>query len=184
MLYLCRVPGKEKPDILITHHPQQDGGLLTTHPVVGQIALMAYEAAGARWTQDESTPPHHISQIFFLGLTSGKVWSIARTYIPEYMHYVNVTDVVDRKVKAMDHLKSQRYDGKYARKRIEAVDGWFGTRVNVPYAEVFIPMMPEVHRYLPILPTTLESDKGWTARLGRLEDMTAYRVPYNGERLF
>src|SRR3990172_124871 len=27
----------EKPDILITHHPLQDGGLLTTHPIVGQI---------------------------------------------------------------------------------------------------------------------------------------------------
>lgn len=57
ILKVAQLIREEKPDILITHHPQQEGGLLTTHPIVGQIVMLGYEAAGARWTRDETTPP-------------------------------------------------------------------------------------------------------------------------------
>ncbi|MBM4046557.1 MAG: hypothetical protein FJ279_15710 [Planctomycetes bacterium] len=169
---------EEKPDILITHHPYQEGGLLTTHPIIGQIVLLAYEAAGARWTRSETMPPHQVKQIFFIGTIQGKPWITSQFYTPEWTVYVDVTDAVERKVKALDHLESQRYEGMYARKRIEAADGWRGTRVSVPYAEVFIPMMPEVHRYLPIQQETLDTDQGWTARIHRQSKLLAYRVPY------
>ena len=165
---------EEKPDILITHHPLQDGGLLTTHPIVGQIVLLGYEAAGARWTRDESLPPHQVSQVFFVGTVNGKPWSLCHLYHPEWSIYVDIKDVVDRKVKALDHLVSQHYEGKYARKRAESVDGWKGTRVDVPYAETFVPMIPEVHRYLPIMQSTLDTKKGWTARMKRLAEMSPY----------
>ncbi len=78
---------------------------------------------------------------------------------------------------------SQRYDGLYARKRAESCDGFRGTRVNVPYAETFIPMIPEVYRYLPIQQSTLDTDKGWTGRLTRLSKLSAYSVPYKGKSL-
>jgi len=173
-----------KPDILITHHPLQDGGLLTTHPIVGQIVLLGYEAAGARWTRDEKIPPHQVKQIFFIGTVNGKTWSISRLYIPEWLIFMDVSDVVDRKVKALDHLASQRYEGPYARKRAESVDGFWGSRIEVPYAEQFIPMMPEIHRYFPIQQSTLDMDMGWTARTNRMSTMTAYKVPYQGKPLF
>ena len=95
----------------------------------------------------------------------------------------NKTDVVERKVKALDHLVSQRYDGVYARKRAEAADGWKGTRVDVPYAETFVPMIPEVHRYLPVMASTLEANKGWSGRIERLSDIRACQVPYQGKKL-
>lgn len=174
---------EEKPDILITHHPLQDGGLLTTHPIVGQIVLLGYEAAGARWTKDEKMAPHQISQVFFIGTVNGKPWTVCHVYHPECSIYVNVTDVIERKVKALDHLASQRYDGVYARKRAEVGDGWKGTRVDVPYAETFVPMIPEVHYHLPIMQSTLDADKGWSGRLKRLSHMTAYKVPYKGKQI-
>ena len=169
---------EEKPDLLITHHPQQEGGLLTTHPIVGQIALLAYEAAGARWTRDETLPPHQVSQVFFIGTVNGKPWSTSHIYHPEWQIYVDVTDVIERKVKALDHLVSQRYHADYARKRAEVADGWKGTRVDVPYAETFVPMIPEVYRFLPIQKETIEKEKGWTARIRSLSKMTAPHVPY------
>lgn len=178
ILKVAQLIREEKPDVLITHHPQQEGGLLTTHPIVGQIAMLGYEAAGARWTRDESLPPHPVSQVFFIGMVGGKPWSTSHIYHPEWMVYVDVTDVIDRKVKALDHLVSQRYHGVYSRKRAEACDGFRGTRVDVPYAETFIPMIPEVHRYLPVMDSTLATNKGWTARIARLSKLSAYKVPY------
>ena len=178
-----RLIREEKPDILITHHPLQEGGLLTTHPIVGQIVLLGFEAAGARWTRDESTPPHQISQIFFIGTINGKPWSTNHIYHPEYSIWVDITDVAEKKVMALDHLESQHYDAVYARKRIEAGDGWKGTRVDVPYGETFVPMMPEVYHYLPIMQSTLDKGKGWTARLKNLSVMTAHKVPYKGKQI-
>ena len=178
ILKVAQLIREEKPDILITHHPLQDGGLLTTHPIVGQIAMLAYEAAGARWTRDESLPPHQISQVFFIGAVNGKPWSTSHIYHPEWQIFVDVTDVIERKVKALDHLVSQRYHADYARKRAEVADGWKGTRVDVPYAESFVPMIPEVYRHLPIQQETLDKNKGWTGRIKGLSKIIAPHVPY------
>ena len=172
---------QEKPDILITHHPLQEGGLLTTHPIVGQIAMLGWEVAGARLTKDEKMPPHQISQVFFVGMVNGRPWLTSHIYHPEWQIFVDITDVVDRKVKALDHLESQHYDAAYARKRAEAVDGWIGTRVDVPYAESFIPMIPEVHKYLPIMQSTLDTKKDHTSRVLRLSKMIPHTIPYKGK---
>ncbi len=173
-----------KPDVLITHHPMQDGGLLTTHPIVGQIALLGYEAAGARWTRDEKVPPHQIKQVFFIGSLNGKPWMTSHSFYAQWRVYVDITDVVDKKVKALDCLASQRYDGDYARKRAESVDGYWGTRIDIPYAETFIPMMPEVHEFLPIMESTLETNTGWTSRVTRLAEFKAHMVPYQKREFF
>ena len=183
ILQVAELIRQEKPDLLITHHPLQDGGLLTTHPIVGQIVMLGWEAAGARWTRDETTPPHQVSQVFFVGTVNGKPWNLCHIYHPEFMIYVDITDVVDRKVKALDHLESQHYHAAYARKRAEAVDGWKGTRVDVPYAETFVPMIPEVYKYLPIQQSTLDTAKGWTSRVTRLSEMIPHTVPYKGKRI-
>ena len=183
ILEVAQLIRQEKPVLLITHHPLQDGGLLTTHPIVGQIVMLGWEAAGARWTRDETIPPHQVSQVFFVGTVNGKPWSLCHIYHPEFMIYVDITDVVDRKVKALDHLESQRYHAVYARKRAEVADGWKGTRVDVPYAETFVPMIPEVYHHLPIQQSTLDTKQDWTSRLTRLSKMIPHTVPYKGQRI-
>ena len=99
------------------------------------------------------------------------------------MIYVDITDVVDRKVKALDHLESQRYHPVHGRKRAECADVWKATRVDVPYAETFGLMIPEVCHYLPIQQSTLDTKQDWTSRLTCLPRMIPHTVPYKGQRI-
>ena len=52
--------------------------------------------------------------------------------------FIDITDVVEKKLAAMDCLVSQGYGGAYARKRIETSDGAFGQAGGVAYSEGFI----------------------------------------------
>ena len=173
---VARLIRQEKPDILITHHPMAEGGLIGTHPLVGQITMLALESCG-RWVRDEDLPPHHVSQVFFIGGGIEKRFSISKAMHVVYDVYVDVTDTVERKIRALDHLKSQRYDGLYARKRLETSDGHFGEILEIPYAEVFIRHVPEVYYHLPLEETTLNAGKGWTDRINRESKMIAPYVP-------
>jgi len=173
---VSRLIRQEKPDILMTHHPMAEGGLIGTHPIVGQITLLALETCG-RWVRDEDLPPHHMSQVFYIGGGIEKRWSISKTMNIVYDVYVDVTDTIERKVRALDHLKSQRYDGMYARKRMETADGHFGEVIEVPYAEVFIRQAPEVYQYLPLEESTLNAGKGWSDRIRRMSKIVAAHVP-------
>ena len=68
----------------------------------------------------------------------------------EYDVFIDITDVIEKKLAALDCLVSQGYAGAYARKRLEASDGAFGTRARVAYAEPFITLRSETHYYLPV----------------------------------
>ena len=73
--------------------------------------------------------------------------------------FVDITDVADKKLAALDTLVSQGYDGAYARKRIEASDGAFGVAASTAYAEGFISLMSAVHYYLPLSDYALKNAK-------------------------
>ena len=64
--------------------------------------------------------------------------------------YVDISDVAERKVKAIDQLKSQNYAGPLARKTVECFDGVQGAPGGVPDAECFIRLHSETYRYLPV----------------------------------
>ena len=177
---VARLLRQEKPDVVITHHPMVEGGLLGTHPQVGQIVLLALESCG-RWVRDEDLPPHHVSQVFFIGGGIEKRWSISKCMHIVYDVYVDVTDTIERKVRALDHLKSQWYDGVYARRRMEVADGFFGEVMEIPYAEVFIRHVPEVYYHLPLEESTLRAGKGWTDRMKRVSKIIAAYVPLPGQ---
>jgi hypothetical protein len=63
---------------------------------------------------------------------------------------IDITSVVDRKVRAMDCLTSQFYPGNLARKCVEAVNGRMGLHWCIPYAEAFQPHNPSVYTHLPL----------------------------------
>jgi hypothetical protein len=62
---------------------------------------------------------------------------------------VDITDVIDKKVKAMDMISSQYYGGAYSRKCHETCDGRTGGFGLVAYGEAFQGIWPETVYTLP-----------------------------------
>ena len=172
---LARLVRRLRPDIVLTHFPKEGDGLVNPHAVAGQIVLHAIQLAHSVDPGDR-TPPHKVAQVFFFGTGAAalprSVWDSEGGYYNDV--FVDITDVVDKKLAALDCLVSQGYGGAYARKRIETSDGAFGSAARVPYAEGFIKVHAETHYYLPFTEHALElaraSDHEIIAR-------QSYRIP-------
>lgn len=140
-----------KPDIVLTHFPREGDPFSNPHAITGQIAMYAVSLAASVDPAD-SNPPHRVAQVYFFGTgaaaTRRQVWDAAGGYYNDV--FIDITDVVEKKLAAMDCIVSQGYGGAYARKRIEASDGAFGQAAGVSYAEGFISLRAETHEYLPV----------------------------------
>ena len=124
---------------------------VSAHATAGQIVLNAVGLA-AGVDPGDTASPHRVAQIFYFG-TGGaplphNVWNAQGGYYNEV--FIDITDVVEQKLAALDCLVSQGYGGAYARKRIETSDGSFGMSGHVPYAEAFIRNSAETHYHLPL----------------------------------
>jgi len=148
---LARLVRELRPDIVLTHSPKEGNALTNPHAIAGQITLHAIQLAAAVDPGD-SHPPHRVAQVFFFGSGAAHIrrdlWDAEGGYYNDV--FINITDVIDKKLAALDCLVSQGYAGAYARKRIETSDGAFGTAAGCAYAEPFISMKAEVHDFLPI----------------------------------
>jgi 4-oxalomesaconate hydratase len=148
---LARLLRQLKPDIILTHFPKEGNGLTNAHGTAGQIALYAASLAYGVDPGDRN-PPHRVAQTFFFGTGAAavprSVWDSEGGYYNEV--FIDITDVVDKKLAALDCLESQGYGGAYARKRIETSDGAFGAAGHCAYAEGFIRDSSETHYYLPL----------------------------------
>ena len=128
---LARLLRQVRPDIILTHSPGEGNGIIESHAIAGQITLHAVQFAGSVDTGDRN-PPHRVGQVFFFG--GNEV-------------FIDITDVVDKKLAVLDCLVSQGYAGDYARKRLETDDG---NRGGCAYAEGYVRMRAETHTYLPL----------------------------------
>ncbi len=148
---LARLLRQLRPDIVLTHFPKEGDGLTNAHAIAGQIALHAIQLAQSVDPGDR-TPPHRVAQTFFFGTGAAalprSVWDSEGGYYNEV--FVDITDVVDKKLASLDCLVSQGYGGAYARKRIETSDGAFGSAGQCAYAEGFIRAGSETHYHLPL----------------------------------
>lgn len=153
---LARLLRRLKPDIVLTHFPKEGDGLTNPHAVAGQIVQRAIGLANGVDPGDR-TPPHRVARVFFFGIGAAKVprsvWDARGGYYNDV--FIDITDVVDKKLAALDCLVSQGYGGAYARKRIETSDGAFGMAGQCAYAEGFISAGAETHYYLPLSDHTL-----------------------------
>ena len=167
---LARLLRAERPDIVLTHFPREGDGLTNPHAVAGQIALHAIQLAAAVDPGDRH-PPHRVAQTFFFGTGAAavpnQVWDAAGGYYNDV--FIDITDVVDKKLAAIDCLESQGYGGAYARKRIETSDGAFGLAAGCAYAEGFISARAETHYYLPLTDHAIQR-----ARASDHENMQRY----------
>jgi LmbE family N-acetylglucosaminyl deacetylase len=143
-----------KPHILITHYPLERAGVWGTHSQCGQMVMKAQRTAiGAR--KGTNLPHHHIAQIFFMNLPGeGEVLDLLT---PRFMPvYIDISDVIEKKIEAMDKLASQHYSGAYNRKLAETYDGSRGSAVRVNYAETFLPYYPDIYQHLPVSQVLLD----------------------------
>ena len=172
---LARLLRELRPDTVLTHFPKEGDGLTNVHAIAGQIVVRAIAFTNSVDPGDRN-PPHRVAQIFYFGAGAAKlrsnVWDSEGGYYNDV--FIDITDVMDKKLAALDCLKSQGYSGKYARKRIETSDGAFGVAGGCAYAEGFITANAETHYCLPVTDYALQR-----ARSSDHEIMNwyAYRIP-------
>jgi 4-oxalomesaconate hydratase len=179
---VARIIREVRPDVLITHSPFEMAGISVAHRACCEIALLARSMAHGLM-KGEDSPPHTIPEIFFVhqhGETTLLDYAGAR--FPQII--IDVTDVIERKVRAMDCLKSQYYPGALGRKIMEVVGAGQAAHLRVPYGESFLRYYPDVQYFLPVsehnIRMTREPQEQTYKRLGK---MIAPHVPFNGEIL-
>ena len=154
---LSRLIRELKPDVIITHFPDEGGGIWNQHAAAGRIVMLAMGLAVSVDPGDQH-PPHKVALVFYWGCGAASlprnVWEARGGYYNDV--FIDITDVVETKLAALDMLVSQGYGGSYARKRIETSDGAFGNAAHVSYAEGFISLNAETHFCLPVSSYALE----------------------------
>ena len=148
---VARVVRELRPHIVLTHFPFDNAGLVDHHAVTGQIVLNGLVAAG-QVDPEDSNPPAGVAQVFFFGVPSiFHKYSVLSGMVNAYCSvFVDVSEFMPLKEQSLNKLKSQRYDGDYARKRCETNEGNIGGNVGLPYAEAFIPYLPDIYECLPV----------------------------------
>lgn len=140
-----------RPDIIITHYPLADAGISNPHAIAGKMVMNAFIYAGQADYDDEN-PPHWASQIFFMtagdSLFKGNYLAEVTTF--NCNTFIDITDVIELKLKAGCKMKSQQYGEEYSKKALEATDGLCGLFMGVPYAEAFIRYYPDIAGYLTV----------------------------------
>ena len=105
---LARLLRQLKPDIVLTHFPKEGDGLTNAHAIAGQIVLHALSLASGVDPGDRN-PPHKAAQVFFFGTGAAaiprQVWQSEGGYYNDV--FIDITDVVDKKLAALDCLVSQ-----------------------------------------------------------------------------
>ncbi len=165
-----------KPDIMIAHHPFESGGF-KMHGTAGQCALYAWQLAQGSGRSHQERHPipciYFMSPTAYIGNNSLEYAGASRADL-----YIDITDVIDKKVRALDQIASQYYGGPYARKRAETADGSYGNSAYVAYAEQFQRFFPQVRYTLPITDAELKRiDEPQAVHMGRRSEIIGALMP-------
>ena len=152
-----------KPELLITHYPRSCGNTMDHHGNTAKIAIAAVMLAGTVDFEDIN-PSWRVADIAFM-LNGGDTTAFEAIHggcqaVPNY--FVDVTDVVELKVRALDMMRSQQYSGKFARKNVESWFGGFGYYMRRPYCEAFV-------LNKPVVADTIEVCDHWRVRANEPE---------------
>ena len=157
---LAMVFREKRPDLILTHFPREADGITNAHAVAGQIVMHAIRVA-ANVDPEDSNPPVRGARVFYFGAGAARLrsnlWDADGGYYNDV--FIDISDVIEKKLATLDCLVSQGYGGAYARKRLETNDGAFGVSGGVPYAEVFISDGSETFYHLPLSDYTLERSR-------------------------
>lgn len=177
---VARVIRDVRPHVLITHSPFEMAGISVAHRACCEITLLAKGMANGLM-HGETSQPHHVPEVFFM-------WQHGETTLLDHVHgrfpmiIIDVTDVIERKVKAMDCLRSQYYPGGLARKVLEGLGANHSVHSCVPYGEAFLRFYPDVQHYLPVCEHNLRIySEPLEKTYARLGTMIAPFVPFQGQ---
>jgi LmbE family N-acetylglucosaminyl deacetylase len=165
-----------RPDLIITHHPMEGGGL-KAHATCGQAVVYAWQQAAGTGRGDAE--PHRAAALYFMN-PMGYMGIIGLGYAAtNYVDLlVDVSDVIDRKVAALDRISSQYYGGAYSRKVHETSDGRYGQAGLVGYAESFQAYRPRVTYTIPVSDADLlRAEEPHENQMARRGELTAGRMP-------
>ncbi len=139
-----------RPDVVITHHPYDLGGFNLHATVGGAVIYACKKARGLDRTGNQV--PHAVASVFFMGPISrvGHAMGRGAAFLAQPDVYVDITDVVEKKVRAQDQIASQYCSGEFARKTVEVFDGASGFAAATAYAEQFQRYTAWVDYTLPI----------------------------------
>jgi len=116
---------------------------------------------------------YFMNPIAYVGSNSLEYASTARVDL-----YVDISDVIEQKVLALDEIGSQYYGGPYSRKRSETEDGHLGNKGEVAYAEPFQRFTPMVRYALPVTDAELARiDMSPEAGMGRRSEIIGGLMP-------
>jgi len=165
-----------RPDVVITHHPYEEWGL-KLHATVGRATLFAFRKA-ATSGRGKSQASHRVPSIYFMNPMAYVGVSLSNAFAAHIDVYVDISDVIDKKVRALDRISSQYYGGSYARKRAEACDGHWGSQAQVAYAEPFQRYYQWVTYTLPISDFELHrAEEPIEQQMMRRSTCTAAHIP-------
>jgi len=154
---LARVIREIRPNIVIAHHPLENAGIQNHHGITGQLTLHAIGFAGGVDPDDQNTG-WSVAQVFFMAPNMSSFIDTSLASQPSVFcdTYVDITDVIELKVRAWDTMRSQQYQGNYARKSAETWNGKDGCYMGVSYAEGFVRYYPEIGDHLFVSQERLE----------------------------
>ena len=167
-----------KPELVITEHPYDLGGF-NQHATVGGATIYACKRA-LSLPQRGADARHHVASLYFMSPIGRQGTAMGRgsSFIAQVDVYIDITDVVEKKVRALDCVGSQYVRGDFARKSVEIKAGAAGHAADVPYAESFQRYRPWVSYTLPISDFEVHTSRQpYEELVGRRGMILATRVP-------
>ncbi|MCW3818902.1 PIG-L family deacetylase [Micromonospora sp. DR5-3] len=146
----------ERPDVVICDYPMNPAWH-NPHTVATMMALAGLGRASQHLRNLDGSDQFYVKQIFLTTLPVAIGEGLSLHGLRNDV-YVDITDVVGRKVEAMDQFVSQGYHGLFARKLIESANGEHGRVAGVNFAEAFYRVYNETHDHLPLTEAALQAD--------------------------
>jgi len=136
---IARVILDVQPDMVVSHLPHHTyGPAVDAHSSVGSAVARAIELAGTRIEQVDGERAHWVRERMWF--PQGELADSRDLLNPGIVAdvWVDITPVIERKVRAIDQIVSQSYHGSTARKLVEAREGRWGMLSGCSYAEAFV----------------------------------------------
>lgn len=154
---LAREIARVQPDVILTDYPL-NAAQPDTHTLATLMVLSALREVGMYVENLDGRTRYHVKQVFLT-----KLPCTARDALSMYGArndlYIDITSVIDKKLRAMNCFKSQGYDGAFAYKFLESHDGDRGRSAGVNFAEAYVRLYNETHEALPLTAHAMQRDE-------------------------